>query len=982
MKSINEPEVILGYELSLEEISLQLNTDLEKGLSEDEVEKKLLTLGRNEIVTPKSSVWKLYLAPLFDILIVIYLVMTGILLLLSISIPSLRSKVSFWLIMIFANMILAIFQQYRAQKKIEALQELSPPKATVVREGIKEEVEAIYLVPGDLIELALGDRIPADARIISSSNLTVNEASLTGESEAAEKFEDGSQIIEPGTPIAHHQNMTYLGTFIQTGSAKAVVVRTGNHTELGKIASAMSEISIEIPLRKRVNALGKGLGIVMISFLSILLLFVAIERSDEGSGLNWEQFADDLSKAIITAMAVLPINIPLLTTVVLITGVLNMATKRVVIKELSVVETLGRCSVLASDKTGTMTTSRMTVKLLYDTEEYFTVWVKDDFKNALAKVDSEQVDEVLNRQIEDLPEIKNIESDSPIGLLLTTAILNNDATIVPLTDHEDQSEREWGIIGNATDGALCVLAMTYGFHVDEIRKRYVREKSYPFDSKVKRMSGLFADTVENDLMVLTKGATEVILPRCTKIGSEASAQRFTKKKKAEILEKVNHFANDGYRVISLAYKPINELPEYDDKEEERAFIEDNLTFIGFSIIYDPPRPGVSKAVHNLDSAGIFPIMITGDAPTTAATIAKQVGILDPDEIVVEGREAETLPDRDFFKVSVFARVSPHDKEIIVSRYQNRGDVVAMTGDGVNDALAITKSDAGVAMGITGTEVAKEAADIIISDDSYVSLVEGVREGRNLYEKIRIMIFFYIAVNLAEAIMYFSTSFDLDFYLVNDWQRVYIFSFVHSIPVLAIIFGPPDKDIMTLKPRDNDALLTRKMIYGLVIYALFLAGSVLSVYFLYYNTPNAVMNFNKGGIAEVINYRPAIPADALEKSLAEDLAQAKARTMLLSVIYLCESFVILSIRRINKDIISSIREDTNRFVWFMVLFAPVLHFLIMYITPLQEALFNAGIEIELIRLHIADLLVVFILASLPIVMLEMFKWFNRKSGSQL
>ncbi|MHA2403305.1 MAG: cation-translocating P-type ATPase, partial [Candidatus Kariarchaeaceae archaeon] len=965
-----------GYEIPIEDVFKQLQLDPAVGLTSKDVERRLDVFGRNEIITPKGSVWEIYLAPLFDVLIVIYLVMTGILLLFSFFVEGLVSKVSFWLVMIAFNMILAIFQQFRAQKKIEALQQLSPPKAKAIRNGAKGEIDAINLVPGDLIELSLGDRIPADARIIESSNLTINEASLTGESEPAEKLEDGSAPIDLEEPIAHHFNMLYLGCFVQTGAAKAVVVRTGNYTELGKIASAMSDISIEIPLRKRVNALGRWLGIMMVSFLAILLIFVTYRRVTDDEPFSFDQFAFDISQAIINAMAVLPINIPLLTTVILITGVLNMAKKRVIIKELSVVETLGRCSVLCSDKTGTMTTSKMTVRLLYDTETHYKVDLKENFKNVLAPVEGDfDVLTVLDDQAQLEKEMEYIPSNSPLDLLMTSAILNNEATIVPSIDETTEAGEnfEYEIIGNPTDGALLILARTNGLQINTIRKRYLKERVYPFDSKVKRMSGLFKDTKEDDLMVFSKGATEVILPRCTNIGSEVNKQKLTKKRKNELQKKVDEFANNGYRVISLAYKPVDELPDLDSKEI-RDFIESDLTYIGFAIIYDPPRPGVLQAVNDLDSAGIFPIMITGDAPTTAATIARQVGILDPDEIVVEGKEASILEDSDFFKVSVFARVSPQDKEIIVSRYKDRGDIVAMTGDGVNDALAITTSDAGVAMGITGTEVAKEAADIIISDDSYVSLVKGVEEGRNLYEKIRMLIFFYIAVNLAEAIVYFTASFDIDFQIVNNWQRVYIFSIIHSVPVLAIIFGPDDKNIMTLKPRDNDALLPKRLSGALAIFSISLALGILAVYYFFLNN-DFVTSFNRGGYS-IENFKPIGTEDTDEQLWPENWSHAKARTMFLTIVYLAESFLILSIRRINTDVFTGSREDNDPLVWLLVLFGPVLHFLLLYITPLQDGLASSGIELELVRLNIIDLLICFSAAVLPLTLLELYKWYNR------
>ncbi|OLS23069.1 MAG: Calcium-transporting ATPase 1 [Candidatus Heimdallarchaeota archaeon LC_2] len=971
-----------GYDVSLDKVVDQLKTDSEKGLNKNQVKKRTQSIGLNEIVTPKPSVWKLYLAPLFDTLIVIYLIMTGIMLVLSLQVPEIRSKVTFWLVLIAFNMMLAIFQQFRAQKKIEALQKLSPPLATVMRNGKKQEIEAKYLVPGDVIELSLGDKIPADARIIKSSNLTVNEASLTGESVPATKNRDGKDAIDSDAPIGEHKNMIYLGTFIQTGSAKALILRTGNQTELGKIASAMSEIDIEIPLRKRVNALGKWLGMIMLTFLTILISFIIYDGVTSEEPFTTEQFAFDISQAIINAMAVLPINIPLLTTVILITGVLNMAKNKVVIKELSVVETLGRCSVLCSDKTGTMTTSRMTVKLLYDTEDYYFVTLKNNYRNALCLIPEDEVDSVLESQVETYQDVEKIESNSSLDLLLSGAILNNEASIVPLTDERENRDREWEIIGNPTDGALLVLAMTNGLAVDTIRERYLRERTYPFDSNVKRMSGLFKDTLENDYMVLTKGATEVLLPRCTHIGNEFNKRKLTKKQRKNIQDRVDGFANNGYRVISLAYKSITDLPKMVDLEGEREMIETDLIYNGFTIIYDPPRPGVLRAVQELDEAGIFPIMITGDAPTTAATIARQVGILDPDEIVIEGKDAEKLPDEEFFKVSVFARVSPQHKEIIVSRYQNRGDVVAMTGDGVNDALAISKSDAGIAMGITGTEVAKEAADIIITDDSYVSLVGGVEEGRNLYEKIRMLIFFYIAVNFAEAIVYFSTSFIIDFQILNNWQRVYIFSIIHAIPVLAIIFGPPDKEIMKLKPRDNDALLPKRLITGLALFSISLGGVLLLMYFLYYNGTLPTNSFNEGGIWDPNNTKTPGTTDTEEQLLPENLAHAKARTVLLTIIYIAESLLVLSIRRINVSTIEGSLEDNDFLVWTLVSVGLVMHFALMYITPFQEAFSSAGVQVELIRLGIFDLILTIGAAFIPLFLLEGYKYYNRKQNIQL
>ncbi len=978
-----------GYELELSELQLLLQTDKDEGLSEIEASERLEKFGSNEIQTESPSKWSLYFAPLFDSLIIIYLIITGIMILFAIIAAigiiedvGFFAKTVFWLIVISFNIIIAIYQQFRAQKQLSALKQLTSPKAKIIRSGTVNEINSQDIVPGDLIQLELGDRIPADARIITSSNLSINEASLTGESVPVQKVEDGSQPIDAKSAISQHFNMLYLGTFVQTGIAKAIVVRTGNSTELGKIASAISEMhTLEIPLRNRVNKLGRLLGITMLIFLLVIFTNLTIERLNDDASYTLDAFAQDMVISIINAMAVMPINIPLLTTVVLITGVLHMAQRKVIVKELSAVETLGRISVLCSDKTGTITTSRMTSKLIWDTESFYTIFPMGNLELGLSPINESEIIHTLEHQDYEFPDINFIFQGSSLELLLTAAILNNEANMVKMRE-EHYSEEYYEIIGNPTDGALLVLGNSHGLQEDYLRQRYQKLKSYPFDSKLKRMSGLYRDEIENDLMIFSKGATNVLLQKCKYIGNENDYKVLDEAEKKDIQEKVDFYSNEGYRIISLAYKAIDYLPDYSDRSEERDFVEKDLTYIGFTIIYDPPRPGVKEAVNELDNAGIFPIMITGDSPSTAATIARQVGILDPDEIVVEGKQASILDDKEFFKVSVFARVSPQDKEVIIRRYQEIGGVVAMTGDGVNDALAITKSDVGIAMGITGTEVAKEASDIIIADDSYISIVNGVYEGRNLYERIRIMIFFYIAVNLAEAIMYFITSLDTSFAVLNSVQRTYIFGIVHALPILAVIFGSFDEEIMTLKPRDNDDLIPPRMILGLVIYSLTLALSVLFIFYTYYENTNLVNSFNEGGINTHLSYQPAYgPIDFETKFLAEDLAHAKARTMLITIFYIAECSLVLSIRRINSNIVDSLKNHADRFIIITVIGALILHLIIMYTTPIQVIMLDIGIGVELIRLSILDIGVVLFFGLLPILSLELYKWFNRKGKNQ-
>ncbi len=946
-------------------------TDLNQGLPLKTVRNLREKHGLNTVATYKPSFWKIYLAPLFDTLITIYLVMTGFLIILAIWYPPIMGQVIFWLSIISLNMGIAIFQQFRAQKKLDALKELSPPKAKVMREGVFSEIEAKYLVPGDLIEVNMGDRIPADLRIIRSSNLTVNEASLTGESKAVNKVEDGNIIFPEDTALAERENMLYLGTFVQTGNAKAIVVRIGNETELGQIASEISQLqTMDIPLRRRVNMIGKRLGAVMIVLLIASIGFKLYVRWSDNLPMDAENIAQDLTQSIITAMSVMPINIPLLTTIVLITGVLHMAAENVIVKELSVIETLGRTSVLCSDKTGTMTTSKMTVSRIWDTENYYAVKF-----NETGDVSIFMIDETMKRDSSEIEQfvftqMNQIRRGSALELILTATALNNDATIVIDEVYGEKGVTLWEAIGNATDAAFLVLAYRSSLDRNYITERYHLIKDYPFSSTVKRMTKLFKDTEEGDYMIFSKGASEVLLPRCTHIGNEGMdrVRPISDEEKAAIQKDIDSFANLGYRVVSVTYKAVKDIPSFQTPQEERDWMESGLTYIGFACLLDPPRPGAKDAVAKLDEAGIFPIMITGDSPQTASTIAAQVGILDPDEIVISGKDIPKLTDEEFFKVSVFARVSPQDKKIIVEKYQARGDVVAMTGDGVNDSLAITLADAGVAMGITGAEVTKEAADIILADDSYVSLVKGVEQGRALFDKIRMIIFFFIAVNIAEGIVYFSTSFIPGFVLLNNIQRAYIFSIMHGIPPIVLIFDTYAEDIMKLKPRQHDAIINHRLFIAMAFFFISFSAVLLLGYFYAYHELIPFFSANLNGITPVLKAEgnPLQP---------ESYPQAKARTILITIIYLTESILIFSIRRINKSIVYSIKNST-KFVWFMVLLGPVFHFAIMYTPFIQSYLRSQGLFVDMIWLTPMDWLIAIGLALIPIFVLEVIKGFYR------
>ncbi len=964
------------YNLSISEIEQKLETQRSNGLTNKHVDERTKRLGPNEVVTKSQSKLKIYLAPLFDTLITIYLIMTAVLIVLSIWVPKIINQVAFWFFIISFNMAIAIFQQFRAQKKLDALKKLAPLKTQVIRDGKPMEVLATKLVVGDLIELGLGDRIPADLRIISSSDLTINEASLTGESKAVTKAKDGEAGLPLDTPLAERKNMLYLGTFVQTGSTKAIVTQIGNNTELGQIASQISEMqTMDIPLRRRINLLGKRLGSIMLFFLIVSMIYKIYERSKHNYSI--EIFARDLSSSITTAMSVIPINIPLLTTIILITGVLNMAKKKVIVKELSVVETLGRTSVLCSDKTGTMTTSKMTVTRVWDTENYYGVSFNSEGNANVYPIDEHNRYDINGTNGLVIDELDIVARNSSLELILSSITLNNDATIVIEDNYGQAGLTSWEVFGNATDGALLVLGYRSKLDINYITNRYELLKSYPFNSSIKRMSKLFRDHEEGDLMLFSKGAAEVMIPKCSYYGNEGTknVKPLEESTKESILNDIRQFANLGYRVVTIAYRAFYEEPQAKSPEEEREWMENELVLIGFVCLLDPPRPNVKIAVKKLDSAGIFPIMITGDSPDTARTIATQVGVLDPDEIVIQGKDISKLSDEDFFKVSVFARVSPQDKLVIVDKYQQRGDIVAMTGDGVNDSLAITRADAGIAMGITGTEVAKEAADIILADDSYVSLVDGVEQGRALFEKIRMIIFFFIAINIAEGLVYIISSFIPDLFLLNNIQRAYIFSIVHGIPPMILIVDTIADDTMKLKPRQHDNILSRNLTVTMTIYALSFS---LILGLSYYLTYTGVLPVNAENLS---GFLPTLYSGHNNPLLPVSYEQAKARTILITIIYLSESFMIFSIRRINQDIITSMKQS-GLLIWFLVLFAPAMHVILMYSVFFQNTLGILGLNIALIALSLVDWIFVILAAVSPILILELMKLIYRKFGSQI
>ncbi len=975
--AITQDSSILPYHsMPLKEVYEAFQTDPKKGLSKDEVKSRVDEYGENTIPKIRGPFWKIYIAPIMNWLITIYILSSlGLIviaqILIRISVVPGQNEMGqalVWLGIVTVNALVAIFQQFRAQKKLEALEKLSAGETRVIRQGSEQSIPPFEIVPGDIVKLDQGDRIPADARIINSSNLTINEASLTGESVPAAKDEAGN--IAPDVSLTDMRNMVFFGTYVSTGMATVITTATGGRTEIGKIQGTLEELNTgDIPLRRKVNLLAKYLGIAAVILMVVSVLWQVVIYdwlNNLPIDLGFENILRQTQSAITRAMTIMPINIPLLTTIVLLTGVLAMAKKGVIIRDLSAVESLGRVSVICSDKTGTMTRNQMTVKYCWDTHNLYSI--KGDGYDPVGGIYlMKGADDAVTLEVKE-EEVSDIFTWKGLYRLVICGGINNDSEIIK-EEIPDQGEI-WKPLGDPTDAALLTMFRKSGIDEAAIKKKYKIVEEFPFESELKRMSKICKDGKK--FVAFVKGATEILLPKCTMVNGKDIPSKISPDLADRVRKLTTEFASKGYRVISFAYRHLDKIPT---GKGARAETETDLIYLGFACIVDPPREGVKEAVADCHSAGINVIMITGDAAATAKTIAEGLGIFEKNSLVVEGNQVNTISDEDFVRTNVFARVNPDHKQVIVERYQDQNRVVAMTGDGVNDALALAMSDAGIAMGITGTDVAKEAADLVITDDSFASIVTGVHQGRGLFNKIRMMIYFYVAINLFESMIFFGALFFLpgggD--MLTQWQSLYLVVTTHSFPGLALVFDRTSKHAMEDKPRDSQALITRNLGKFMALNVILMTIGAAAVYMLTLT--------GWGGIVEVYPENLA-GFYSTPESFTVPIEAAKATVMLLSVILLVESTIVLSIRRINMPIQRSLRES-GTFIFVALLGLIYLaHFLLMYVPLAQEILSPFGLDFYFTPLTIYDWFIV-ILASLPsIVGVELYKWRFRKRDIDL
>jgi len=941
---------ITYYSHPIDELLEFFKTDQDQGLNSDELDERYRKFGYNELPKIKKSIWKIYLAPVFNFLIVI-LIITSI----AISILGSPEETVIIFTVIIINSATVIIQQFRAQKALDSLRQIAALKAKVLRDGEQKEIPNRELVPGDIVILEQGDKIPADGRVIYSINLTVDEAPLTGESEPVEKT--NALIEKDNVPIQGQANMVFMGTYIHTGRAKSLITHTGIKSQIGKISVTLNEMgSIEdIPLTKKLNRIGYILGTIVIISLIILIIYKFNILIIEDNFIKSE-IINALVNSILRATTVVPFNLPLLSTLVLITGILEMAQSGVIIKNLSAIESLGRVSIICSDKTGTITRNEMTVERFWiNNEEYNVSGSGYDPDGEISKNDN----------------IIKLNDNPTFQRFINSIVLNNNAKLI----YEDvkiktRARTEMAVrraLGSPTEAALLVLAEKAGYIIYDIKSQYDLITEFSFNSEIKRMSSVYSfKEIGKNIFMFTKGAPERIINITSQIEINGELNPFNNEMKQEISEKINNRATQGYRTLAIAYNNLD-----DNYTPNRAEIENNLIFLGFVSIMDPPRIGVEKSIEECEAGDIKVIMITGDHPATAKTIATQMGIYKEGDIVAEGTHIKDLNQNDFKKVSVFARVEPSDKEIIVEKYQSENHIVAMTGDGINDALALKLANVGLAMGITGTDVAKETADMVISNDDFTSIEKGVRIGRGIFSKIRTIVYFFICLNIMEAIVFFGYEFLPTFELFSsEWQHIYIFGIVHSFPSLALVLDTHPKDIMHESPRDEEELLN-KNIWILLLIQAFLMG--LGLILALQLTIGGSIPLNEWNLNPHISY-------IITDSTTEELLAQKARTMFITTLYIVETNFIWTIRRPNKSIVKSLKEELSFTVLIVSIFTLGLHILHICFSFVVNYYINdvsgLNLQINFMFLSGTDWLVCILLALPGIIGIELVKYFAR------
>ena len=883
-------------------------TDLKKGLNLEGVEESRKKYGINELKAKKKKTLLIKFLEQFKDFMIIILIIAALVsgIIGYIENEGITDSIII-LIVVIMNAIIGVAQESKAEKSLEALQKLSSHVAKVIRNGELIIVPSKELVPGDIVVLETGDYVPADLRIIEAVNLKVQEASLTGESVPVEKNIEA--ISDEKVGIGDRTNMLFSSSLITYGRGKGIVVETGMNTEVGKIASIINDTNeTETPLQEKLNKLGKTLGIGALIICAVIFVIGLLYGKNP---------LDMFMTAVSLAVAAIPEGLAAVSTIVLAIGVQRMVKKHAIVKKLPAVETLGSATVICSDKTGTLTQNKMTVQKIF-----------------------------YNNKLVDIPEVNLEEDDAVLEKLVYVSMLCNDTKIG--TDKQ--------LTGDPTETALINMGFKLDFQ-PAIYEQMPRIKEIPFDSDRKLMTTV--NKIGEKFVVCTKGGVDELLNRCTKYILNGEIKTDLDDYKNQIKENNEKMAKDALRVLAMGYKELDHEPT----DEEMKDIENDLIYIGMVGMIDPPREEVKLAVQKCKTAGIKTVMITGDHKITAVAIAKALGILEKEDEAITGAELEKMSDEELTKnirkYSVYARVSPEHKVRIVKAWQANGEIVAMTGDGVNDAPALKTADIGCAMGIVGTDVAKEAADVILTDDNFATIVSAVEEGRRIYDNILKAIQFLLSSNVGEIIVLFvailitpllSKIFGIDIHLIEPLLPIHILWInlvTDSLPALALAVDPAEKDIMKRKPiKPKKGVFTKGMIWRVVYQGVMIGIITLAAFVIGLGTKNV----------------PVIEG-LTEQEVRVEIGQ----TMAFVALALSELVHVFNIRN-NKESIFKTKIFNNGKLILAILVSAILMFVILLIPGLRT-IFSIPV------LPMSNIVEIVILVLLPMVIVEIFKLFK-------
>ncbi|MGD9910025.1 MAG: calcium-translocating P-type ATPase, PMCA-type [Candidatus Izemoplasmatales bacterium] len=903
-----------SYKKTVSQALEEQNVILKKGLSSQEVLARQEKFGKNELrEKKKKTFFQMFLDQFKDFLVIILLIAAFISIVMGIITDEGLVDGIVILAIVILNAILGVSQEQKASNALAALKKMSSPHAKVLRDGVIKEVSSVDLTVGDIVYLETGDYVAADMRLLESTNLKIDESALTGESNPVEK--DASITYEEDRVLAERYNLTYMSTLVSYGKAIGIVTEIGMDTEIGKIATLLDSVEEgKTPLQKTIDAFAKVLGLICIGVSIVVFIMGAVEGIVQGKPVL-DTLLEMFLTAVALAVAAIPEGLTAVITVVLALGMQRMVKRHAIIKNLSTVETLGQATVICSDKTGTLTQNEMTVKKVFDLTNDFDVTGTG-----------------YSSQGELLLKGKKVESNVNLDYIFKTCMLCNDAIL------EDQK-----VLGDPTEGALLVLAQKAGFSLDTREELFPQVNEYSFDSARKMMTSI--NQIDGKYVVLTKGAADQLIKRCNRVLVNGEVKNLTKKEIKLINDKTDEYSADAYRVLGYAYSET-ETPHSMDLEQD-------LIFVGLTAMIDPPRPEAKDAIRECHHAGIRVMMITGDHLLTAKAIAAELGILKPGHLALSGEDTEKMTDEEFeeaiLKCDVFARSTPRDKIRIVEVLQKHGEIVAMTGDGVNDSPALKQADIGVAMGITGTEVSKEASNMILTDDNFASIVSAVEEGRIIYSNIRKFTIYLISCNIGEILVIF-LAMALGFLFKFNGETVIPLLAIHllwinlmtdSFPAFALGMEKGEKGIMDQKPRKTGENLLNKP----TLIKVFVQGAGLAL--------AALTSFYLG--------------THLFATSGATLTQA--RTMIFVTIVFGELFRTYAARSETKFIFQS-NPFSNKYVNISVIFSVIMLMLLVYIEPLANIF-----SIE--ALSLPELITALSLGFIPMLFGEFTKFWGDK-----